>query len=155
MDIELFWDGRAMQPDFGFSGGDLAADHDIKTAVIVSLFTDRRAEDDDPLPDSAASRRGWWGDALNAMGARRRIGSRLWLLSREKQLSEVLQRAREYAEEALHWLIEDGVARSITVRAEIVQTGMLGLAIEIERERRAPSKFRFEFAWTNINQVRN
>jgi phage gp46-like protein len=155
MDIALFWDPARFQADFGFSSGDLASDSDLTTAVIVSLFTDRRAEDDDPLPDPSASRRGWWGDALGAVGNGRRIGSRLWLLSREKQLKEVVNRGREYAGEALQWLVEDGVASRVTVDAQIVQTGMLGLFITIEREKRAPAKYRYEFAWANVNQVRN
>lgn len=155
MDIELFWDPQSSRPDIGFANGDLAASHDIKTAVIVSLFTDRRAEDDDRLPDPAGSRRGWWGDGLDAVGVGRRLGSRLWLLSREKQLKEVINRAKEYAQEALVWLVEDGVARSVTVDAQIVQTGLLGLTVEVDREEAAPQRYRFEFAWANLNQVRN
>jgi phage gp46-like protein len=155
MDIELFWDPQRVRYDFGFSAGDLATDHDIKTAVIISLFTDRRAQDDDALPDPAMSKRGWWGDAFGAMGTGRQIGSRLWLLSREKQIKEVQSRAREYAVEALKWLVDDGVASNVTVDAQVVQTGMLGLVVVIEREKRPPARYRFEFAWTNINQVRN
>lgn len=155
MDIELFWSPAAVRADLGFAGGDLAADHDIKTAVLVSLFTDRRAEDDDELPDPSSSKRGWWGDALGAVGSGRRIGSRLWLLSREKQLNEALIRAREYATESLQWLVADGVAQRVAVNAFVVRTGMLGLEVQIERQKQAPAKFRFEFAWSNINQVRN
>jgi phage gp46-like protein len=155
MDIELFWDGIRARCDFGFSAGDLAADHDLKTGVILSLFTDRRAQDDDALPDPASSKRGWWGDAFGGAGQKRRLGSRLWLLAREKQLPEIVLRAREYAQEALQWLVDDGVASRVVVTAEIVDIGVLGLGILIERERRAPAKFRFEFAWANINQVRN
>lgn len=152
-DIETFLiaDPAGIRCDFALAGGALAADHDLKTAVLISLFTDRRAEADDVLPDAAASRRGWWGDALNA----RRIGSRLWLLGREKQLREVVLRAREYAEEALAWLVEEGVARRVTVTADIVHPGWLGLAVAIERERGAPARFRYEFAWRNASAVRN
>ncbi|SNT29076.1 Mu-like prophage protein gp46 [Noviherbaspirillum humi] len=155
MDIELFWNGPGARADIGFAGGDVACDHDIKTAVLLSLFTDRRAEGDDALPDPAASRRGWWGDALDGVGAGRRIGSRLWLLGREKQLPEIVARAREYAQEALQWLVDDGVASRVTVDAQIVAPGVLGLAVTVIRERRAPQKFRFEFAWTDANQVRS
>lgn len=152
-DIETFIanDGLGSRFDLRLAGGALAADHDIKTAVLISLFTDRRAEADDVLPDAAASRRGWWGDALNT----RRIGSRLWLLAREKQLREVLNRAREYADEALAWLVEEGVARRVVVTAEIVRTGWLGLAVEVARERSAPARFRYEFAWQGAITVRS
>lgn len=152
-DIEtfIFNDAFGSRCDFGISAGSLKSDHDIKTAVLISLFTDRRAEADDALPDAAASRRGWWGDALSS----RRIGSRLWLLSREKQLREVVIRAREYTEEALKWLIEEGIARRVVVSAEIAQPGWVALSIMIERERSAPARYRYEFAWQNATAVRN
>jgi len=153
MDIEtfIFPDDLGVRCDFAVGGGGLSAEHDIKTAVLISLFTDRRAEPDDPLPDETASRRGWWGDALNS----RRIGSRLWLLGREKQLREVVNRAREYAEEALAWLVEEGVARSVQVTAEIAAPGWLGMRIEIERDRRAPFRYQFQLAWQGASAVRS
>lgn len=152
-DIEtfIFNDTLGSSCDFGLTSGALSADHDIKTAVLLSLFSDRRAEQDDVLPDESASRRGWWGDALNA----RRLGSRLWLLGREKQLREVVVRAREYAEEALAWLVEEGIAKRVVVTAEIVQTGWIGLSIRVERERAAPASYRYQFAWQNASAVRN
>lgn len=152
-DIEtfLFNDTLGSRCDYGLSGGSLLAEHDIKTAVLISLFSDRRAEADDVLPFEASERRGWWGDALNP----RRIGSRLWLLGREKQLREVVLHAREYAEEALAWLVEEGIARRVVVTAEIVQTGWLGLAVRIERERAMPASLRYEFAWQNAAAIRN
>ena len=60
-----------------------------------------------------------------------RIGSRLWLLSREKQLAGVLDRARHYAEEALAWLVEDGVATAVSVTASSPRSGWLALEVTI------------------------
>lgn len=152
-DIETFIvnDTLGSRCDFALASGVLQADHDIKTAVLLSLFTDRRAEQDDVLPDESASRRGWWGDALNP----RRIGSRLWLLGREKQLREVVIRAREYAEESLAWLVEEGIAKRVIVTAEILQAGWIGLVVRVERERAAPASYRYQFAWHNAGAVRN
>lgn len=142
-------DIRTVYRDFG---GDwqaltpgLAEDDGLETAVIISLFTDRRAEPDDELP-AGDDRRGWWGDALAEVPGDR-IGSRLWLLSREKQLSRVLPKAREYALEALQWLVEDGVALAVDVTAEIAGPGILGLLVEIRRPGAGPVKYRFERFW--------
>lgn len=143
MDISTRFDVAEYRGDYVVSAGALLPDAGLQTAVLISLFTDRRAEEDDALPDRSASRRGWWGDALSG----RRIGSRLWLLSREKQLREAVNRAREYAREALAWLVEDGVALRVTVEASVVRDGMLGLFVEIERNQSAPARFRFELAW--------
>ena len=60
-----------------------------------------------------------------------RTGSRLWLLSREKTLPEVLRRAHDYAFEALIWLVDDGIARAVDVDATMPRPGLLALAVKI------------------------
>ena len=132
--------------DIQIDGYDLATDEGLETAVILSLFLDRRAEEDDALPDGGDDRRGWWADAWPETEGDR-IGSRLWLLSREKQLAAVVQRAREYAEEALAWLVEDGIAAAVRVEAGIVRQGVLGLRIEIERPDGSAVEYRFNRLW--------
>lgn len=124
----------------------LAADDGLETAVILSLFTDARASNDDPLPFGESDRRGWWADAFPSVD-RDRIGSRLWLLRREKQTQDTLNRAREYAEEALAWLIADGVARSVEVESFIVRNGVLGLSVVIQRPDASIARFRYETLW--------
>lgn len=128
----------------------LAADDGLETAVIISLFTDRRAEADDALPDGGDDRRGWWGDAY-AEAPGDLIGSRLWLLSREKLLPEALRKAKEYAEEALAWMVADGVAERVVVAAEAAERKMIGLAVEIHRPRQEPARFRFPVYWQGGN----
>lgn len=132
--------------DIGVAAGDLVLDDGLETSVIVSLFSDRRAEDSDALPDDHSDRRGWWGDAIGRVPGDR-IGSRLWLLGREKQLPAVLPRAEEYAREALQWLIDDGIAAAVAVVASIPRTGVLGLAITIDRPQNTPVDFQFDFSW--------
>jgi len=119
-DIRISWDLDLTEGDFAFDSElqDLEFDESLETAVIISLFTDRRANEDDILPDpNNLDRRGWWGD-LTTSFEDDQIGSRLWLLEREKTLESVLVRAKEYTREALHWMIEDGVAVKIETEAE-------------------------------------
>ena len=126
MDIALVW--QVNNADIAISQADLLLDGSLQTAVIISLFTDRRALDADDLPGGPnTDKRGWWGDSFN----RRRIGSRLWLLSREKQLQNVLRRAKEYADEALKWLIDDKLVQRINVVASIPEQSVLLLTIQI------------------------
>ena len=132
--------------DLALDGPDLTTDTGLRTAVIVSLFTDARAHDDDAVPDGTDDRRGYWADAF-ADVAGDRFGSRMWLLGREKQLDATLLRAREYAEEALQWLIVDGVARSVDVSAYILSPGVLGLEIAIARANDTVARFRFDSFW--------
>ncbi len=144
-DLATLFDTRQFVGDLALDDRLLRDDDSIETAVVISLFTDRRAEPDDELPAGETDRRGWWGDAL-AQNEGDRIGSRLWLLKREKQTTETLNRAREYAREALAWLIEDGVASRVEVAAEWVRTGLLGMTIEIALNEGTEFRQRFETA---------
>jgi len=146
MDIRISPSALTKYFDCGLDGADLATDSGLETAVVISLFTDRRAEDTDQIPDGTADRRGWWGDSFADDGGDR-IGSRLWLLGREKQLPSVAKRAETYAKEALQWLIDDGISSRVTVVAEFVRTGVLGLSVEILRPVGTPLTFRFSNLW--------
>jgi phage gp46-like protein len=121
--------------DWALSDGDLASDDGLFTAAALSLFTDRLANADDKLPGSDGDRRGWWGDAYLpplANGAPDRIGSRLWLISRAQQTPETAQRAQAYCEEALQWLVDDGVAASVRVKLpSFPRLGMMLISIVI------------------------
>lgn len=75
------------------------------------------------------------------------IGSRLWLLAPEKQLASVQARAELYAREALQWLVDDGVASSVAVSAELVRQGVLGLAITVTRSAQPVIRYRFDSFW--------
>lgn len=140
------------QFDLAMAGPVLETESGLHTAVIVSLFTDARADDDDLLPDGSNDRRGWWADTWPAQEGDV-TGSRLWLLSREKQVPVVLDRARRYARDALQWLIEDGIASAVDVQASIPRTGVLLLEVAIERLVGGPVRYRFEQFWSGANAV--
>jgi phage gp46-like protein len=116
--------------DLDFGDGGTAIDDGMRTAVIISLFSDRLAEADDDLPDGGQGRRGWWGDIYPQV-EEDLIGSRLWLLSRSKQMASVLRRAETYAREALQWMLDDGVATLVEVAAENPIDGLLALSVRI------------------------
>lgn len=127
--------------DLALEGGAFRAGSGLQTAVILSLFSDRRAGDDDELPDENY-RGGWWADGLNEDN--HRLGSRLYLLRRSKATPETLRRARFYAEEALAWLVADGIARE--VRAIATGAGeVLRLDIEIMLTEGTARSFAFDY----------
>lgn len=132
MDIAIAFDNTAMTFGLAHAGADLASESGLRTAVLISLFTDRRARTDDVIPDGTADRRGAWSDHY-LEHPNDSEGSRLWLLAREKELPHVLSRAREYALEALQWLIDDGVARAVSAQAEWVRRSVLGIRVTITR----------------------
>lgn len=123
----------------------LASENPLVRAVIISLFTWRRANPDDVLP--GAERMGWWGDSFASI-ANDQIGSRLWLLSREKLIESTVQRARRYAEEALAWLVNDGVAARVQVVAERQGIYTLALGVTVFKSDGKPMDIRFPDAWS-------
>lgn len=122
-DIALVW--KNDRGDILQNGVDLLTDDSIMTAVIISLFTDRRALDSDVLPDGTDDRRGWWADSYRS----RPTGSRLWLLSREKTLQSVVNRTQTYAREALDWMVPAGLLRQVSCEAARVGHSRLRLSV--------------------------
>lgn len=116
-DIALVWDAAQARADITIAPPDLRRDDGLRTAVAISLFTDALARPDDSIPDGTDDRRGWWGDLPPDGEDPDPIGSRLWLLTREKRTEATRLRAEAYAREALAWLVADDVAAAVEVRA--------------------------------------
>lgn len=95
-------------------------------AVVISLFTWRRAATDDPVDDD--ERFGWWGDSYPTI-ADDRIGSRLWLLRRVKLTVDTQRDAEFYAREALQWLLDDSQVLEVEVISERADSYRLNLQV--------------------------
>jgi phage gp46-like protein len=151
MDISTFWRPDEARGDWALAGADLARDSDLATAVIISLFTDRRADVDDVIPDGSGDRRGWWADAFRA----RPIGSKLWLLERAKKTEATRLAALDYVEQALAWLVEDGVAADVAVdvqwQAGRAPQGFLGVTVAITRPDARVVAFNYAWAWQGVS----
>lgn len=102
-------------------------DDPLAQALVISLFSWRKSNDDDGV--TIPNRQGWWADSFANNDDR--IGSRLWLLRREKLTGETIARAEEYAAEALQWLIDDAVISRFEVRAERGGMDRLDLLIDL------------------------
>lgn len=95
----------------------------LQTAIIISLFTDKRASVDDKLPLNETNRRGWAGDEFMADGfspARDDWGTLLWLCYIGKVEGDVPGFAEFTCKEGLQWLVRDGIASRVNVTAEWV-----------------------------------
>lgn len=117
---------------------------ELVQATLISLFSWRKSNDDDGV--NIPNRQGWWGDTF-ASETNDRIGSRLWLLRREKLTDDVVARAREYAEESLQWMIDDTLASAINVSTDR-ENNRLNMSVEIVRPGDAQSiQARFQNLW--------
>lgn len=138
--------------------GDLDATHELATAATVALGTDRLALPADELPDdNDPDRRGWWGD----LDAERihdgwPIGTRLWLMARDKitgplaRRGSTIARAEEYAREALQPFVDRLIATSIDVRAERSEIGRIDLTATFYRGAQPAIALRYADLWDEI-----
>lgn len=144
-DIALHWSNDSFSGDIAVVNGGLDTDDGLRTAMLISLFTDARALADDPLPDDGADPRGWWGNAFSPVPGRE-LGSRLWLLEREKLTAATVERARDYAASALAWLKEDGIVSALAVQAARIGNQMIALKVTVDRPE-GPSRQVYDFVW--------
>ena len=144
-DIAIVWNVNRGQFALTADEDDILTDPGLETAVIVSLFTDNLAGEHEELPATETNRRGWWGNDLEPPGVE--IGSKLWLLNREKQLQSVVRRAEEYARKALQWLMDDRIAKTVVVTGSIPNPGWLHLQIDITRATGEKVNFKYDYNW--------
>jgi phage gp46-like protein len=160
-DVRHIWspDTAPYRGDWLLDPPGLATDRDLETAVILSLFTDASAREDDVIPDLTDDRRGWWGNWESPEVLE--LGSRLWLLSREKSTEETRRRAEEYAAEALAWLLQDDdprwprAAARVDVAAEYLEVGpvppaTLALRVRIVRDDGTVYARGYAWAWAQL-----
>lgn len=140
-DIKTVWEPDKLLGDWQTGGGGLLDGNDLETAILISLFTDRLARTDDGIDSD--DRRGWWGDT----GSEYPIGSRLWLLRREKLTTKVALKAEDYANEAVAWLLDDGVVTAISTNAQIVYPNRLNLIISYQQPAQTQASVKFSWVW--------
>lgn len=124
--------------------GKIVEGQDLKTSVFLSLFFDAPAKGGDDVP-AGAIRRGFWADAFSPDGDV--TGSRLWLLDRAKVTATTIADAKAYAEEALGWLVRDGIARAVSVTPERYAVAPETQGILLRVLVFSPTGERFAWAW--------
>jgi phage gp46-like protein len=118
----------------------------LTRAVIISLFTWRRAEPD----DNAENPMGWWGDTWPTV-QNDRIGSRLYLLRRSKLTNQTPIKAREYIRQALQWLTDDEVAARIEIDVQRTGIDVLSAGVTIWQRDGTRHNITFDDFWSAFN----
>ena len=83
----------------------------FETAIIVSIFTNARADESEK--SEPINRGGWWGNALSPSGYE--LGSRNWLLEREKITNQTTRDFQRYTTRCLKWLLNQKVINALNV----------------------------------------
>lgn len=127
-DLKLVLDPETNQYDVSLKDGDLEGDDSFETDLIVSLYTDARADrSEQPIPEL---RRGWWGDEVsNIPGSK--IGSKFWLLDQARLTTDILNKGIDYGRLCLYWLVQQAYSKKVDVTGEIEYPYTINLAIKI------------------------
>lgn len=147
-DKNIVWNTAQGVGDYAVANGDMGYGNDLLTSVIISLFTNRRLPDEVKRHDDY--RGGWWGDAYST----RLIGSRLWLLNRAKKTdsTSLLVQAKDYCNEALQWLIDDGVVKTIETDTHWLTDNAMEIDVGLtEPQATVKNQFRFAWAWDHLS----
>lgn len=123
-DILLDWDNHE-----GCAVSDLTDTAGLRSAIAISLFSDRRAGGI-PTQDD----RGWWGESYLEPGTV--FGSLLWTRDRAKLGPDLAAEIKSDCMAALAWLTETGTAARLTVGVTIEVRNHVGRAeIAVSAER--------------------
>ena len=122
--------------------GDIETEDSLDTAILVSLFSDRRvSESEQP---SEYKRRGWVG---NESTPGIQIGSRVWLYDQARITNTTLSGISDAASDCLQWMVDQGIAKGVSATATATSTGV-SLNVSITRPTSEVEQ-RFYDLWNN------
>jgi phage gp46-like protein len=145
MDIGITWDAATLCGDWSVTSGDLVADPGgLRSAVLLSLFSDRVASTDyRPPAGTPWERRGHWSDTYEPSP----LGSRLWQFNRSKKTPALLGQVQDCYKEALQWLVTVGAVSTVVVAASWQQPDVIGLAVTLTPPNAPAQTLNFAWAW--------
>lgn len=114
--------------DIEILDGDLRATSSIANAVYLSLF----------VPE-------WWGNAIAAQNER--YTSTIPELATGTVTNQTRLDMIAAAENALAWMVEDGVAYRIEIAAEIQDAGKIAIAVTVHEPTGTADVYRFGVNW--------
>lgn len=117
MSKDIAWNNDKGYWDISFTNGDYTTTDKLDTAVLMSLYMDKRATRSEvPNPQL---RRGWWGNKVGDY-PNYDIGSKFWLLQQARLTQETINLLKTYSYDCLKWLIDDGYVDIIDTNVEII-----------------------------------
>ena len=130
--------------------GDLLTTESLENTVAISIGTYARERNLGNVANLKPNIGGWWGDALDEKGT---LGGYLYEAFPGKLTESTADNVETLAGEALQWLIDDGVAKSVNCDASISGDELLILNVMIERPEGENEAFLFELNWSATNGI--
>jgi len=149
-DVSFIFDRQKGYSDIKLVDGDVLLADELQTSVEMSMFTRARAlRNPEPrVVKTIDALQGWWADALDD----EQLGSLYWLYLRSKQTQEVLNGVSEAFEQSLQWLIDDGVASSVSVTNQWRgDNKTMDVLVQIVRPDESSANYTWNFAWESLN----
>lgn len=152
----------AVTIDWGLrADGTLDDSQALATAVVVALGTDRLAQASDELPDPDSNdRRGWWGDLdAEEIWDGWPIGSRLWLLQRQKitgpgaAQGATIVRIEHYIREAIQPFLDRRIGSRMAVEVSRVDDQRIDALVRIFRGPSLEIELQYQVLWGGIIQA--
>jgi len=113
--------------DLAFDNGDLKSTQGFTSALLMSIFCERRATASEVADPS--KRRGWWGNAFLGF-TDFQIGSKLWLLSQARADQVTLNNSITFSSNAVEWFKEDKYIDKANVTADYDEQNALLIFIQ-------------------------
>ena len=148
----------SMTASWLFDPVDGSGDGELADAVAVALGTDRIADPSDSLPDpNDDNRRDWWGDLdavllFNGWA----IGSRLWLLAREKITGSAAKQGATaakidaYIREAMKPFVDRKIASSMQITVTRVDVDYFTAQVVLYRGPAVLVDIQYSGLWSKI-----
>jgi phage gp46-like protein len=130
--------------DISFTDGDFTLTDGLDTALILSVYCERRADASEVSTPNL--QRGWWGN-LFSLKQNFEQGSKLWLLYQSRNTQLTLNRAIAYAQDAFSWMVEDGLLDNVEVNGEMIAQG-IKIIVTLYRSQNIVGNFAYDL-WDN------
>jgi phage gp46-like protein len=155
-----FWEGdyassnnNTIWADWSIDAQGLSEANPLYSAVLMQIFTDKRAPDDRRLPDDTDDRRGWHGDYYDVLYDRGedQLGSLLWLYERAAITEDTVKGIRDAVDECLEPLERQGLFASREVTAERLGLGYIAVDVRLyAQDREKVFDARFSRLWSSL-----
>lgn len=136
--------GDQFDVELNTAQNDLETTDELYTALLLSIFCNKRADKDDAL-NGLYEHHGYWADTVFGF----ELGSKLYLLESRKLDDKTVLDARDYIIEATQWLLSDGWLKSIEVTTSNVN-GILEMNITGVKDESTPFYYGFSLNWTTF-----